>query len=132
MFVRRLTIFAALAASTALSGCQTVGSPDREAQLSASGFMRLQADTPRKVANLQSLPQNQIVFVQRKKGNAYIYADYAGCGCSFVGNEAAFQQYQAIRAANNIAQMQETTAMLNAEAATDWGGAWGPVVPWYY
>ncbi len=29
--------------------------------------------------------------------------------------------------------MQETTALLNAEAAADWGGAWGPLVPgWYW
>ena len=49
-----------------------------------------------------------------------------------VGCETAYQQYQQIRAANNIAQMQETTALLNAEAAADWGGAWGPVVPGWY
>lgn len=132
MHVRRLTIFAALAASAAVAGCQTMGSQEKELQLSAAGFMRLQADTPQRTANLQSLPQNQMVFVQRKKGNAYIYADFAGCGCAFVGNEAAYQQYQAVHAANNIAQMQETTAMLNNEAAMDWGGAWGPMVPWYY
>jgi len=28
--------------------------------------------------------------------------------------------------------MQETTALLNAEAANDWGGAWGPLVPGWY
>jgi hypothetical protein len=48
-----------------------------------------------------------------------------------VGDEAAYQQYQQIRAANNIAQMQETTALLNAEAAADWGGAWGPSAPYW-
>ena len=132
MHVRRLMIFGALAASAAVAGCQTMGAQEKESQLSAAGFMRLQADTPQRTANLQSLPQNQIVFVQRKKGNAYIYADFAGCGCAYVGNEAAYQQYQALRAANNIAQMQETTAMLNSEAAMDWGGMWGPMVPWYY
>ena len=129
---RRSTIVALLALSAAgVAGCQTMGAQEKESQLSAAGFMRLQADTPQRMANLQALPQNQILFVQRKKGNAYIYADMAGCGCSYVGNEQAFQQYQAIRSANNIAQMQETTAMLNAEAAADWGGAWGPMVPWY-
>jgi hypothetical protein len=87
---------------------------------------------PQKITNIQTLPQNQFVFSQRKKGNVYIWADYAGCGCAYVGNETAYQQYQAIRTANNIAQMQETTAMLNAEAATDWGGAWGPYVPYWY
>ncbi len=123
---------AALALSAALCGCVSVGAPEKEGQLSAAGFTRLQADTPQKMAKLQALPQDTIVYAPRKKGNAYIFADAAGCGCAFVGGEAAYQQYQQIRAANNIAQMQETTALLNAEAATDWGGAWGPVVPGWY
>ena len=123
---------AALAASLALAGCASVGAPEKEGQLAAAGFMRLQADTPQKVAKLQALPQNTIVYVQKKKGNYYVYADAAGCNCAFVGNDAAFQQYQQIRAANNIAQMQETTAILNQEAMLDWGGAWGPYAPGWY
>lgn len=123
---------AALAALLALAGCVSVGAPEKEGQLAAAGFVRMEADTPQKIAKLQALPQNTIVYAQRKKGNYYIYADAAGCGCAFVGNDAAFQQYQQIRAANNIAQMQETTALLNAEAAADWGGAWGPFVPGWY
>lgn len=123
---------AALILSAALAGCVSVGSPEKEGQLSAAGFTRLQADTPEKMAKLQALPQDTIVYAQRKKGNAYIFADAAGCNCAFVGNEAAYQQYQQLRTANNIAQMQETTAMLNAEAAADWGGAWGPIVPGWY
>jgi hypothetical protein len=118
--------------SAALVGCVSVGAPEKEGQLSAAGFTRLQADTPEKMAKLQALPQNTIVYAPRKKGNAYIYADAAGCGCAFVGNEATYQQYQQIHAANNIAQMQETTALLNAEAAADWGGVWGPMVPYWY
>lgn len=131
MTIRSTMIFAALAGA-ALAGCQTIGS-EKQSRLSAAGFTRFQADTPQRIANLQTLPQNAMVFVPRKKGNVYIYADYAGCGCAYVGNEQAYQQYQALRAANNIAQMQETTAMLNAEAAADWGGAWGPMVgPYWY
>lgn len=132
MTARRSMTWFAVAAAAALAGCQTMGAQEKESQLSAAGFTRLQADNPQKLSNIQTLPQNQIVFVPRKKGNVYIYADNAGCGCAYVGNEAAYQQYQALRAANNIAQMQETTAMLNAEAATDWGGAWGPYVPYWY
>ena len=94
--------------------------------------MRLHADTPQKMAKLQALPQDTLVYAPRKSGNSYIFADAAGCNCAFVGNEAAYQQYQQLRAANNIAQMQETTALLNAEAAADWGGAWGPLVPGWY
>ena len=122
----------ALILSAALGGCVSVGAPEKEGQLSAAGFARLQADTPPKMAKLQALPQDTIVYAPRKKGNVYIFADAAGCGCAFVGSEAAYQQYQQIRAANNIAQMQETTALLNAEAAADWGGAWGPIASGWY
>ena len=120
---------AILSASLALTSCMTVGSGEREGRLSAAGFTRLEADTPGKVAKLHSLPQDTLVYAQRKMGSVYIYADAAGCGCAFVGTPAAYQRYQQIRVADNIAQMQETAALLNAEAAADWGGAWGPLVP---
>ena len=123
---------AGLIGSVALAGCVTVGVQEKESQLAAAGFVRQQADSQLKFAKLQALPQNTIVFSPRKNGNVYIYADAAGCQCAYIGNEAAYQQYQQIRQANNIAQMQETTAMLNAEAAMDWGGAWGPYAPGWY
>jgi hypothetical protein len=125
-------VLATFAASAALAGCMAMGAQEKEGQLAAAGFVRQQADTPQKMAKLQALPQNTIVFSQRKKGAVYIYADAAGCNCAFIGNAAAYQQYQQIRAANNIAQMQETTAMLNQEAAMDWGGVWGPYAPGWY
>jgi hypothetical protein len=123
---------AALAASAVLAGCVTVGAQEKEGQLAAAGFVRQPADTPLKLAKLQALPQNTIVAAQRKGHNVYIYADAAGCNCAFIGNDAAYQQYQQIRTANNIAQMQETTAILNQDAAMDWGGAWGPYAPGWY
>ncbi len=97
-----------------------------------AGFSQHPADTPQKAAKLQALPQHTIVYAQRKHGTFYIYADAAGCNCAYIGNAAAYQQYQQLRAANNLAEMQETTAMLNADAAMDWGGVWGPVVPGWY
>ena len=124
---------AALAGLAGLSGCASYGAQEKEGQLSAAGFVRLQADTPARVAKLQALPQNSIVFAQRKSGPVYIYADAAGCNCAFVGSPTAYQAYQQIRIANNISQMQETTAQLNLAEAEDWGGAWGPMAPgWYY
>ena len=115
---------AALTVGAALAGCATMGAQERELMLAAAGFVQHPADTPQKLAKLQALPQNTIVYTQRKGGNFYIYADAAGCNCAYIGNAAAYQQYQQLRAANNIAQMQETTAMLNAESAMDWGGVW--------
>ncbi len=129
MVDRKIAACAGLAALLALAGCASVGASDTEGMLSASGFARIQASTPDKEAKLKALPQNSVVFVQRKKGPVYIYADAAGCNCAYVGGPAAYQQYQGLRAANNIAQMQETTAELNMEAAQDWGGVWGPWMP---
>ena len=125
-------VMGALFGSAALAGCMTMGVQEKEGQLAAAGFVRQPADTPQKVAKLQALPQNTMVAAQRKGHNVYIYADAAGCGCAFIGNDAAYQQYQQIRTANNIAQMQETTALLNQEAAMDWGGVWGPYAPGWY
>ena len=121
-----------LTLAAVLISCVTVGAQQTESMLAAAGFVQHPADTPQKLAKLQALPQNTIVFTQRKKGNFYIYADAAGCNCAYIGDAAAYQQYQQMRVANNIAQMQETTAMLNQEAAMDWGGVWGPVVPGWY
>ena len=133
MIDRKIALFAGLSALAGLAGCASVGAQEKEGQLSAAGFVRLQADTPMRVAKLQALPQNTIVFSQRKSGPVYIYADAAGCNCAFVGGPAAYQAYQQIRIANNISQMQETTAELNMAEAEDWGGAWGPMAPgWYY
>ena len=131
MIHRRHALLAGLAL-VGLAGCASVGAQEKEGQLSAAGFVRLQADTPAREAKLRALPQNTIVFSQRKSGPVYIYADAAGCNCAFVGSPAAYQQYQEIRTANNIAQMQEVTAQLNVAAAEDWGGAWGPLAPGWY
>jgi hypothetical protein len=124
---RRTTVFGMLILSVALPGCMST--PQTESMLSAAGFVMRPADTPEKRVKLQALPQGQLLATQRKNGLFYVYADAAGCGCLYVGNPAAYQQYQQIRVANNIAQMQETTAMLNADAMMDWGGAWGPLAP---
>jgi hypothetical protein len=132
MIDRKVAASAALAALAGLAGCASVGAPEKEGQLSAAGFVRLQADTPARVAKLQALPQNTMVYAQRRNGPVYIYADAAGCNCAFVGSPAAYQQFQEIRTANNIAQMQEVTAQLNVAAAEDWGGAWGPLAPGWY
>ena len=128
----RMRAVGALTLAAVLGGCVTVGAQQTESMLAAAGFVQHPADTPQKLAKLQALPQNTVVFTQRKKGSFYIYADAAGCNCAYIGDAAAYQQYQQMRVANNIAQMQDTTAMLNQEAAMDWGGVWGPVVPGWY
>lgn len=124
---RQTTIAGMLILSAALAGC--ISGLRQESMLTAAGFVRRQADSPVKLAKLEALPQRTVVATQRKSGLFYVYADAAGCNCFYIGNQGAYQQYQQIRSANNITQMQETTAMLNDEAMADWGDAWGPLAP---
>ena len=67
-------VLATLAASAALAGCMAMGAQEKEGQLAAAGFVRQQADTPEKMAKLQSLPQNTMVFSQRKRRAALHHA----------------------------------------------------------
>ena len=50
MIDRKIALFAGLAALAGLAGCASVGAQEKEGQLSAAGFVRLQADTPERVA----------------------------------------------------------------------------------
>ncbi len=121
----------ALAASRALSGCATVGAQDRENMLAAAQFTRKQADTPAKLAKLKAMPQNVFLYQKRKGARYYVYADAAGCGCLFIGNETAFQHYQQIRMEQHIADEQLAAAEMQQDVAMDWG-MWGPWGPGFY
>lgn len=69
------------------------------ALLTQAKFVKKLADTPARQASLQALPQNQLLMRQAKNGaTVYLYADAAGCQCLYAGDQAAHQQYQALRA----------------------------------
>ncbi len=67
---------------------------EREALLAKSGFAMKPADTARRQAILAHLPAEQ--FTERTKNgkNLFLYADPKFCNCLFVGDEAAYDQYQ--------------------------------------
>lgn len=121
------TVGGMLILAAALAGC--VSGPQQESMLTASGFVRRDADSPVKFATLEALPQRALVATQRKSGPFYLYADAMGCSCLYVGDQAAYRQYQQIRVANNLAQTDGTTAKLSDEATADWGDVWGPLAP---
>jgi hypothetical protein len=120
-----------VAAALAVAGCAGVGVQDKESMLSAANFTMKKATTPAQLANLKAMPQNQIVVHVKNGNNVYVYADAAQCQCVYVGNEAAYQNYQQIRIAKNIANEQLMAAQMNQDAMMDWG-AWGPWGPGLY
>jgi len=99
---------------------------DKENMLSAAGFQMKPADTPKRVAHLQTLTPLKLLPYTRSDGKLlYVYADPKGCNCLYVGDETAYQRYRALAQQQKIAQEQMVTAQMNADAAMDWG-LWGP------
>jgi hypothetical protein len=101
-----------------------------EPMLSAAGFKMKQADTPERVAKLNSLPSLVVRYTPKDGKFVYWLADPSFCNCIYVGDEAAYQQYQKLRLSAQIAREQRETAEINESAARDnemnWG-AWGPL-----
>ncbi len=115
-----------------LAGCagvQTQQTKSTEELLSAAGFQMRIPDTPKKMAHLQKLAQRQIVVHTRNGKPYYVYADAIN-NRLYVGNQAAYQRYQQLAAAEKVAQEQYLTAQMNQAAAMDWD-MWGPWDPWW-
>jgi hypothetical protein len=127
--MRTSVILSAVALAISVSSCAAVIAEkvdEKEARLSAAQFVRNQANTPAKLAKARALPQNKMFIATKSSKNYYIYADVAGCQCVYVGNEAAYQQYQQLRISQNIAQEQVMAAELNQQAMFDMDPVWGP------
>jgi hypothetical protein len=122
----------------ALSACaaiQNQNAMDIERLLAASGFQMRLADTPEKLAHLQTLTQRKLVPHQHEGKPYYVYADATSCQCIYIGNEKAYQRYQNLALQKQIADEQRMAAEMNANASMNWGlwgpwGPWGPAGPW--
>ena len=123
------TNWACLLLAAALSSCAPVGTSDKEGLLASSGFQRHDADTPAKLAKLQSLPQYQLVYSQRKSGPVYVFADVQGCKCAWIGTPDQYKTYQLMRQGQQISDMQNSAVQIEQAQADDFGGVWGPEIP---
>jgi hypothetical protein len=126
----KISVLAAMAVLL-LGSCATLEQrvTGTEQLLAAAGFHQRPADTPERLAHLQSLP-SQKLFSQTRDGKVYyLYADSEFCHCLYVGDEPAYQQYQKLSVEKEIAQTEENAAMMNEDAAMQWE-MWGPW-PWW-
>jgi len=120
----------------ALAGCAVVKevqkneASDKEQLLAAAGFKVRLADTPKKMAHLQTLAQRKLVIHQRNSKVYYVYADALNCKCLYVGNEAAYQRLQELQVERQIAAQQRLTAEMNYDAQMNWD-LYGPWDPWW-
>ena len=116
----------ALAGLTA-AGCVS-SIENRESMLSAAGFKPIVANTPQKVASLKKLPAHKFVLQSKGDRSFYVYADPSVCGCLYYGNEQSYQTYRKMVFEQNLANEQQSTAMMMQQASFDFG-PWGPG-PW--
>src|SRR5215471_3120810 len=104
---------------TALAiACSTTKSTEN--MLSAAGFKMVPADTPEKVAHLNSLPPGKITTVQRNGTLYYTFPDPKN-NMLYVGQQPQYEQYQKLRLQNQMTQEQLSAAEMNENAWGVWG-----------
>ncbi|MEZ5576920.1 MAG: hypothetical protein R3F44_15370 [Candidatus Competibacteraceae bacterium] len=111
--------------TVALVGCAAIqkdNTQTTEQTLSAAGFQMKLADTPAKLAQLQSLPQRKLVPQQQNGAIRYIYVDAQYCQCVYAGTETNYQEYQRLALQRQIALEEVSAAQMDT---MDWG-MWGP------
>ncbi len=86
--------------------------------LAAAGFKQYPGDTAQKLQTLQNLPPLKVRRYTAKDGALRFWvSDPYGCQCLYVGNQAAYQRYEAIRIQNRLAEEQQEAAEENLEAS---------------
>jgi hypothetical protein len=66
----------------------------KEDMLLSAGFVSKKIDAAAQMANLKSLPPHQFVARNRNGRTRYLYADPTVCGCIYVGDQNAYDQYR--------------------------------------
>ena len=100
----------------AVAGCATVRGQDAldaEQVLAAAGFHMKLADTPEKLARLQTLTPRKLVPHQRDGRLYFVYADPDFCKCLYVGTEQNYQEYQRLGLQRRLADEQLMAAQTN-------------------
>jgi hypothetical protein len=130
------TAVALAVVSLVMAGCATSQKTlneraiETERLLAAAGFQMKIADTPQKLARLQTMTQRTLVPHQQDGATRYVYADATSCKCLYAGSEKAYQRYQQLALKHQEAQDRLQTAEMNEAASMDWG-MWGPWRPWW-
>ena len=124
-----IRILPLVALGLSVTGCATIRAhqtAETEQILAAAGFQVKPADTPEKLAHLQTLTPRKVVRYTRAGQPQYVYADPETCKCSYVGDEQRYQKFQELSLQKKIADEQLSAARANWDASMNWwGGRWG-------
>src|SRR5258706_394604 len=129
------SVFSVILASLVAGGCTIMQGESRqetESMLLSSGFKMKLADTPEKLAVLESKPQRKVLPVSRHGKMFFGYTDAKGCKCPYLGDEAAYKHYETLVVDNRLVEKWEgkpaITEPANVIVVTDddeweaWGG----------
>ena len=110
---------AAVVIAIVLGGC-TAMRRDRAAEttslLTQAGFKILQADTPERVAKLNTLTPYKVVPWKRKTGGTvYAYAEPDRCKCVYVGSPKQYAKYRQLLNAEQAAEIAAQQEAWSAE-----------------
>jgi hypothetical protein len=116
-----------------LVGCTAMRrdrAPETTSLLAQAGFKVLPADTPARVARLNTLTPYKVVPWKRKTGGTvYAYAEPDGCKCVYVGSPKQYARFRELLKAEQraeiLAQEEEWSAEPEefSDATIEAGGA---------
>jgi len=106
-----LVMGAALVASACANTEGAVSQKDD--MLLSAGFVPKKPDTTSQMAGLKSLPPHQFVARNRHARTVYLYADPTVCGCIYVGDQNAYDQYRQQMATRRTATDDQIRAILS-------------------
>jgi hypothetical protein len=123
-----------------LAACSTTKSPSArsvESDLMSAGFQALVPNTPKKQEAIKRLKPRQLVETSRNGKPYYWYADPEGCGCVYVGSEAAYRRYDTLaQARDNVRSDTADRKMLetveSAEESPPDAWFWQDTLPEYF
>jgi hypothetical protein len=104
----------AVSAALVAAGCADTGggaTSRKDDMLLSAGFVSKKADATARMAALKSLPPHQFVVRNRDGRTVYLYADPTVCGCVYVGDQNAYDQYR--MAARQTATDEQIRAILS-------------------
>ena len=75
-----------------------------------AGFQLNKADTPKKLSQLKSLPQNELVHKMYNKKKVYFFVDGTSCKCMYVGDEKAYLRFKQLVKEKQMDERIDTTS----------------------
>jgi len=118
-----------LALSSLLHGCASMQQQQvtaTEELLAAAGFKIRPADTPERMAHLNTLQPYKLIARSKDGEFVYTYADPQYCKCLYAGGPKQYQEFERLKFQK---QQAATELMASEEAPMNWG-LWAPS-PWW-